>query len=373
MSDNPFGGLFGDIFKILGQQGPDAWFETARTLGLNVARGADGDPNPAVAERQRLEQFAPLVARHLSTEFAISVASDVDAANRTQGTLAALDQWRPLIRPMLDVPAADFSDELGDAGATLGQLASTIGPLFTGFQLGSVGGHFFERAWSLATLPLPRDNDKRFLVVNNVAKFADEWSLGPDSAIVFALAREFIASVVLTQPGTSDALRALLHDAVTDAAAAQGDIMSRLSKMASPDEIASLMSNPESLLDGLEMADETPATRSMNAAAAVLRAFFDASAFHVTELILGPQPLLREAYLRYRLADARGEDAAAALFGIDNHGEFQTAADDFVQYIVATHGLAAFTALLRADGLPSHDEVTKPAEWFDRVSNSPLA
>jgi hypothetical protein len=35
--------------------------------------------------------------------------------------------------------------------------------------------------------------------------------------------------------------------------------------------------------------------------------------------------------------------------------------------------LEAFTALLRADGLPRHDELTQPLVWFERVNNSPLA
>ena len=374
MTDNPFGGFFGDIFNALGQQGPNAWFETARTLALNVARQQDGDPNPEPAERLRIEQFAPLVARHVGTLLEVIVTSEIEAVNRTALTLAALDQWRPLVTPMLEAPIPDLGSELGDeAGATFGQLAATLGPLFTGFQLGSVAGHFSERAWSLAALPLPRDHDRRLLVVNNVAQFASEWSLLPDGPIVFALAREFIASVVLSQPGTGDALRVLLLEAVRDATAAQGDVLSRLTKLTNPEDLAALMNNPEALLEGLELSDETPATRSINAAAAVLRAVFDKMAFHVTESVLGPGAPLREAYRRHQMADARGEDAAAALFGIDNHGSFQAGADEFVDQIAERHGWEAFTALLRADGLPMELELANPFEWFERVSNSPLA
>jgi len=44
--------------------------------------------------------------------------------------------------------------------------------LFSGFQMGSVAGHFSERAWSLAALPLPRVDAERQIVVNNLASFA---------------------------------------------------------------------------------------------------------------------------------------------------------------------------------------------------------
>jgi uncharacterized protein (DUF2342 family) len=106
---------------------------------------------------------------------------------------------------------------------------------------------------------------------------------------------------------------------------------------------------------------------------AVLRAVIDAVSFSVTEHIVGPVPQLREAYLRYRLADARGEDAAAALFGISTHGEHQALADEFVTAVVGAHTLSAFAALLRADGLPSAVELTDPTGWYERVTNSPLA
>jgi uncharacterized protein (DUF2342 family) len=374
MSDNPFGGMFGDIFSMLGQQGPDAWYTTATQLALNIAQGTDGDPNPSPLERQRLEELAPLVARHVDAIFAVSCEPSVTAVNRSGLTIAALAQWRPLMEPMVNtpVPTGDDLDVAAD-NALMAQMAATIGPLFTGFQMGSVAGHFSERAWSLAALPLPRLDAERLLVVNNLTTFATDWSLETDEVYVFALAREFVASLVLTQPGTGDALRALLIDAVREAAAVQGDLMTRLQSMIKPEDINELMNNPESLLDGIEIPEDTDATRAINAAASVLLAFFDASARAITEAILGPRPTLVEAYRRHRRSDARGEDAASALFGISTQGPHHDDAETFVATLRDQHGLAVFDALLRVDGLPSHDELTSPDSWYQRVTNSPLA
>jgi uncharacterized protein (DUF2342 family) len=365
-------GMFGDLFKLLGQQGPDAWFQTATQLALNVARGDDGDPNPLPSERQRLEEFAPLVGRHVDALFGVSSDPEVTAVNRTGLTLAALNQWKPLLSPLADAPPSLELDHV-EGGAMMAQLAGSFGPLFLGFQLGSVAGHFSERAWSLSALALPREDAARLLVVNNLKAFADEWSLERDEVYVFALAREFVASLVLTQPGTGDALRALLVDAVRESAAAQGDILSRLQDMINPDNMASFMSNPESLLDQIELPGETDATRAINAAAAVLSAVFDAAAEAITTAMLGPRPSLGEAWRRHRFTDARGEDAAAALFGISNQGPHHELARAFVVEIIAAHGLSAFGALLRVDGLPGHDELSDAARWYLRVSTSPLA
>ena len=365
-------GMFGDLFKMLGQQGPDAWFQTATQLALNVARGDDGDPNPQPSERQRLEEFAPLVGRHVDALFGVSSRPEVTAVNRTGLTLAALAQWKPLLAPLTDSPPTLELDDV-EGGAVMAQLAGSFGPLFLGFQMGSVAGHFSERAWSLAALPLPRENADRLLVVNNLAAFAQEWSLERDEVYVFALAREFVASLVLSQPGAGDALRALLADAVREAAAAQGDILTRLQGMINPENMSSFMSNPESLLDQIELPGETDATRAINAAAAALGAFFDAAAEQITAAILGPRPTLGEAWRRHRLSDARGEDAAAALFAISNQGPHHEAARGFVAAVIAEQGIGAFSALLRVDGLPSKAELADPAAWYARVSTSPLA
>lgn len=365
-------GMFGDLFKMLGQQGPDAWFQTATQLALNVARGDDGDPNPQPSERQRLEEFVPLVGRHVDALFGVASNPEINAVNRSGLTIAALNQWRPLISPMAERPTTLDLDEV-EGGAMMAQLAGSLGPLFLGFQLGSVAGHFSERAWSLSALALPRESDVRHLVVNNVVAFAEEWSLERDEVYVFALSREFVASLILSQPGTGDALRALLVDAVRESAAAQGDLIQRLQGMINPDNMASFMSNPEAILDEIELPGDTDATRAINAAAAVLSAFFGAAAAEITTAMMGPRPLLIEAWRRHRFSDARGEDAAAALFGIANQGPHHDAARSFVAHVARDHGLGAFSALLRVDGLPSDADLSDPDGWYERVSNSPLA
>jgi len=367
--------MFGDIFNLLGQQGPDAWFQTATQLGLNIARGEDGDPNPQPSERQRLEELAVLVSRHVDSALGVAGDASITGVNRSALTSAALNQWKPLIAPMLDHLALGLPSDADpdNEAAMMSQLAATIGPLFTGFQMGSVAGHFSERAWSLAVLPLPRLDATRMLVVNNLTSFAEAWSLEHDEVYVFALAQEFVAALVLSQPGTGDALRALLIDAVREASAAQSNLIDRLQSMINPEDLNELMSNPAALLDGIEVPEESDATRAINAAASVLLAFFDRAANDITESILGPRPALAEAYARHRRSDARGEDSASALFGIATQGPHHDAAKRFVNTLTEAHGLAVFDALLRVDGLPSAHELDAPEQWYERVTNSPLA
>lgn len=374
MTTNPFGDMFGDIFSMLSQQGTDAWYTTATQLALNIARGEDDDPNPLPIERQRLEELAPLVGRHVDALFGVAREASVVTVNRSALTVAALEQWRPLIEPMLATSPLPDDDGDDPSGTQLmAQISSTLGPLFTGFQMGSVAGHFSARAWSLAVLPLPRLDERRLLVVNNLAAFAREWSLEPDEVYVFALAQEFVASLVLSQPGTGDALRALLIDTVREARELQGGLVERLRSLMENGDISELMSDPSSLLDGIVVPAESDATRAINAAASVLLALFNAAALDITETLLGPRPVLAEAFTRHRRSDARGEDAAAALFGIATQGPHHDEAARFVSTLAGEHTLSVFDALLRVDGLPSADELSDPAAWYERVTTSPLA
>ena len=95
-------------------------------------------------------------------------------------------------------------------------------------------------------------------------------------------------------------------------------------------DLNDVMNDPAALLDGIALPDESNATRAINAAASVLLAFFSAAAQDITETLLGPRPALVEAYARHRRSDARGEDAAAALFGIATQGPHHDAATEFV-------------------------------------------
>ena len=119
--------MFGDIFSMLGQQGPDAWFDTATQLALNIARGQDGDPNPLPAERQRLEELSPLIGRHIDALFGVPSEPVVTALNRTALTQAALAQWRGHLEPIVTNPPT-LSSELVAANPMMAQMTQALGP-----------------------------------------------------------------------------------------------------------------------------------------------------------------------------------------------------------------------------------------------------
>lgn len=375
MSDSPFGnfGFFGDILKMLGQQGPDAWKETSRQLAANVihGEGADGNPDPSV--RQRFETISPIVLRRIDGELAS--LSQIEVVTRTRLAELCLADWQPLLVRGLRPPSTESLAELGGAemAPLMAELATTMGPLFLGFQSGSAAGHFALEAWSPSQLPVPRHSSSGVVVVDNVAQFATEWSIDIDHALCYASAHEAIGAHFLSRDGSALALEALLLDAINDAAGAQGDIMTRLSDLMRGGAMDEALADPERLLEQFGELSETQATIRLDASMCVLRAAIDELAASFTSDVVGPVPALREARQRHERDGGSGVHSAAAMFGVTLRGERMDQGREFVSAVAIQHGRGALVSLTQADGLPIGDELRQPDAWWERVQSSPLA
>ena len=375
MSDSSFGnfGFFGDILKMLGQQGPDAWKETSRQLAANVIQSEVGTNNPDPALRQRFETINSITLRRVAS--LLAATSNVDVVSRTQLADICLADWQPLLASGLRPPSTDSLAGLGGAELApfMSEIAKTMGPLFLGFQSGSAAGHFALRAWSLSQLPLPRQRARGAVAIDNVGDFATEWSVDVDHALCYAGAHEAIGATFLSRNGTAVALEALLFDAVSDASAAQGDIMQRLTDLFQGGGMDDYLSHPERIMDQLGDLSATPATIRLDSAISVLRAAIDHLAAHITSEVVGPTPSLLEALRRSQLDANSGEKGAAAMFGVTLAGETMDDARAFVESVAELHGAEALESLTQADGLPLPLELSDATAWFERVRSSPFA
>lgn len=375
MSDPSFGnfGFFGDIMKMLGQQGPDAWKETSRQLAANVVHGEGGDVNPDPALRQRCETISGIVLRRV--EALLATSCELEVVSRLRLAEICLADWQPLLATGLRPPSTESLAGLGGAEMApfMAEIAKTMGPLFLGFQSGSAAGHFALVAWSPSELPLPRQSARGVVVVDNVGRFASEWSVDVDQALCYANAHEAIGAHFLSRDGTAVALEALLFDAINDASAAQGDIMQRLTDLFQGAGMDDYINNPDRIIEQLGDISETPATARLDSAICVLRAAIDELATHVTGEVVGPIPVLTEALRRSQLDAASGVASAAAMFGVTLAGERMDRARAFVQSVVSNYGHEALTSLTQADGLLLPGELESAAAWYERVRSSPLA
>src|ERR1019366_10456599 len=145
----------------------------------------------------------------------------VEPVTRAAWGVAALTSWRPRLEPLVASASAQpassdaLDDEHADPGAAmLARFASSMGPMFVGLQVGSTAGHLAERALGSSAFPLPWPNAPHpLLVVRNLQRFAEDWSLDPDHVAAFTIARELAAHAVYSRPATAARVESLLAEA----------------------------------------------------------------------------------------------------------------------------------------------------------------
>jgi putative hydrolase len=399
-SANPFQSLLGDLMNMLGSNGPNQW-EMVRSFALNVATGGTAEANVEPLQRIRLEQLARVAELNVSEATGMPTSPDgrrltCVPVGRGEWTQRALESWRDVLTAMTptagpppptsadDITSADpfgEHDPTGGLGAMLGQWASAIGPMFFGLQVGSVVGHLSQRALGQYPLALPwAPSDELLLVVDNIATFAQDWSLPEEEALLWVCARELASNSVLTRPGVRARFEELLAELAASAAAAQQNLAGRLGAMGGPEgfegiggmdleSLQGMFGDPEALLGDLLTPESRRTSDQLTSLAVVVDAYADHIATTVGAKLVGSHAQLAEAWYRRRTERGKGEEAAGALFGLDLDQTQVDRGRSFVSGVIERAGAEGLGRLwLSPRNLPTPAEVDAPGLWLERIS-----
>jgi len=381
---NPFDGLLGDLLKIIGGQGGSTpWLDSAKALAVNVATGDEPEGNVDPLDRMAFEQVGPIVTLHVAELVGSPLAPvTVEPITRAAWALAQLQAWTPMVEQVVAAQSAatgqsmaQFSEEgEGLIPPILGQFAAMLGPMMLGLQFGSAAGHLAERALGSYALPLPwPEHTPTYVVPRNVASFANDWSLPLDDVRLFVATREIAGAVSLGTPSIARRVTELLQSAMTEALANQASVIERLSGSGDPEALQAMLSDPESILAELVIPATSTSSASLTAATTALAAFLDHLATTVTSRLTLSHSLITEAWRRHRTTDAKGEQSAGSLFGLDlSAGEVDRGAK-FVAGVLDRAGNEGLAKLV-ADGnnLPTPAELDAPGLWLERIALAEL-
>lgn len=390
--------------RMLGSQGPEQW-ETTRAFAINVATGGEAETNVDPSRRIQVEELAKIASMNVSEATGLSLTIEgrpvvCVAVGRGAWTTRALSAWRPLLEAMAPSPSAPnanapgaldpFGDPNGMAGfaGLLGQWSAVIGPMLFGLQVGSVLGHLAQRTLGQYPLSLPWDEPTELLLVpDNIAAFAEDWSLPADETLLWVAARELAAHAVMTRPAVVARFTELLESVAASAASAHEQLADRLGGMLGGgvegmlgggmeglgnmdlESMQGLFGDPEALLGQLLTPEAQRSSDQLTSLAVVVDAYADHIATLVGSRLVGSHGLLAEAWYRRRTERGKGEEAAGALFGLDLDQVQVDRGRAFVAGVVERAGEEGLARLWQsAANLPTPAEVDAPGLWWERIN-----
>jgi len=387
---NPFEGmpLFGDIARMLGQQGGGAW-EGARQLAVSVATEGSSEPNVDPVERMRIEQLARVADLRVADATGLSTSAggravSVLPVNRTRWVMDSLDAYRPLVERLAEalgpqeLPEVDEHD--GDPlGGMLSGMLQMFQPMVLAMTAGSMVGHLAQRTFGQYDLPIPRPltspaADELLLVVPNLDAFADEWSLAPDDLRLWICVHEVATHTVLGVPH----VRARLDDLLTryvssfrnDPSALEdriGDI-----DLADPAALANLqeaIGSPEVILGAITSPEQDALRPALEAIVATVVGVVDHIVDVVGSDLISGYPQLTEALRRRRVEAAAADRFVERLFGLELTQATYDRGSGFVRGVLAREDEAGLRRLWAGDEqLPTPAEVDAPGLWLARIS-----
>jgi putative hydrolase len=275
--------------------------------------------------------------------------------------------------------AGDDSAEQVDLAEMIGRWTSAMAPAMAAMQVGSVVGHLARRALGQYDLPLPRTPSSEILVVvENLDRVAEEWSLPSDDLRLWLCAHEMAYHAVLARPHVAKRLEELV---VAHARLVRPDPrdLEGLLRGVDPGAIPGLSQiiGDPSLLGEAE-SGTSPELERVRAQLASLTAAIAGYAEYVTSVVasrlIGAHAPIGEAMRRRRVGRGEGERVAESLFGLHLDQEDVDRGAAFVQGVLDRSGELDLARLwVNEEHLPTPAEVDAPGLWLARIDLDPDA
>lgn len=402
LAGGPFGGmpLFGDLARLIGQQGPIAW-DAARQLAVSIATEGRSEANVDPVERMRLEQLARVAELHVTGATGLTTApggrpAAVEPVTRATWVLRTTDAFRPLFErlatslgtattasgdagasPMLNLSEqllAGGDDDDDAAGEWLTGLLSMLSPMLLGMTAGSMIGHLSRTSFGLYDLPVPRPVDSPLLLVPvSIDAFGADWSLDGDDLRLWVLLRELTTHAVFGVAHVRERLTTLLADYAAGFSTDPRSLERRmgeldLSNPASLTEFQKMMGDPEVLLGAVRSPSQEALLPQIEAVVAVVLGYVDHVMDRIGTSLIASYAMVTEAMRRRRVEASDADRFVERLFGLELTQARVERATAFVAGVIERGGPEALDRLWSEPrNLPTPAEVDAPGLWLERI------
>lgn len=376
--------LFGDLSRMLGQQGPLSW-DAARQLAVSIVSGGRSEPNVDPLDRIKLEQLARVAELRVADATGLSTSPTgrgvtVVPVTRTAWVQRSLDAYRPLFEKLAgslgEAPAATDDDAMGGdpSMAWLGSLMKMVGPMMLGMTAGSLVGHLGTRALGQYDLPIPRPaDDELAVVVANIDAFGAEWSLPADDLRLWVCLHEIAHHAVLGVPHVRARLDALLSEYVSGFEPESDGLERRLDQLdpanlENVQSVQELLGDPEVLLGAIQSPAQRHLLPQLEALVGVIVGYVDHVMDGIGEPLISSYGMVTEALRRRRVQSAPADRFVERLLGLNLTQEHYERGAAFVDGVVERAGEDVLARLWEAEQLlPTPAEIEAPGLWLARI------
>jgi putative hydrolase len=386
--------LFGDLARLLGQQGPIAW-DAARQLAVSIATEGRSEPNVEPVERIRLEQLARVAELHVTGATGLTTApggrpAAVEPVTRGEWVLRTTDAFRPLFERLATSlgaastatgapPLQNLPDQLSGADDEaveewLSGLLSMLSPMLLGMTAGSMIGHLSRTSFGLYDLPIPRPPDAPLLLVPaTIDAFGTDWSLDGDDLRLWVLLRELTTHAVFGVSHVRARLTSLLADYAAGFSTDPSSLERRmadldLSNPGSLMEFQKMMGDPEILLGAVRSPAQDALLPQIEAVVAVVLGYVDHVMDRIGTSLIASYGMVTEAMRRRRVESTDADRFVERLFGLELTQARVERATAFVDGVVERAGAGSLDRLWSDElNLPTPAEVDAPGLWLERI------
>jgi putative hydrolase len=380
---NPFSGmpLFGDLARMLSQQGPVGW-DAARQLALSVATDGGQESNVDPLDRIRLEQLARVAELHVAAATGLPASfggAGITIVPVTRGQWAAttLDAWQPLFERLAGSLTASAPTEAPDPSDPMGFMApimQMIGPMMLGMTAGSMVGHLARRSFGQYDLPVPRTpSDELMVIPANFDEFATGWSIPADDLRMWVCVQEVAMHTVLRIPH----VRAIVDELLSRYAAGfepdPNALEERLGSMdlsdpGSMNGMQAMFGDPEILLGAIQSQAQRDLLPRFEAIIATIVGYVDHIMDSIGTTLLSNNSMISEAVRRRRVEADDSDRFVERLFGLELTQATYDRGAAFIAGIVERAGSDGLTRLWESEAtLPTPAELDAPGLWLARL------
>ena len=380
--------MFGDLARMLQQQGPVSW-DAARQLAASIATEGASEPNVDPADRIRVEQLARVAELHVAQASGLSTSPTgrgltITPVTRSQWIQQTMNAHRRLFESLASslgggagaagMFATDPEDADDPMAKMLGGIMQAFSPVMLGMTAGSMIGHLARRSLGQYDLPIPRPlSDELMIVLVNIEEFGREWSLPDDDLRLWVCVHEVAHHAVLAVPHVRHRMQTLLDQYVAGFEPDAGALESKLgeleiSDMAAMNDIQQFFGDPELLLGAIQSPAQRELLPRLEALVAVIVGYVDHLMDDIGQNLIGSYGMVTEAMRRRRVTADPSDRFVDRLLGLElSQVQYERGAA-FIEGVVQRAGKDALERLWSTEReLPTPAEVDAPGLWLARI------